>query len=88
MAPTISVIMDRAAGPYADPTVAAIQHAADHVGRSVSVHVVPTAQLTDDRIDALTAGVILGPGTPYDHPDRAELVVRSARERGLPLVGT
>ena len=84
MSPTITVVMDLAPDrPYHRATVAAIGHAADAAGVAVDVQVVTT-----DAVGALGDGVVIGPGSPYREPAAVERVIRGARERGLPLVGT
>ena len=84
MSPTITVLMDLPPEQaYHRATVAALEHAADALGAAVDVHVVTT-----DAIGALGDGVVIGPGSPYRDPMAVESVIRQARERGLPLVGT
>ena len=65
-------------------TLAALAHA----GAAGPVEVIRTPDITDEFIATFDGGVVIGPGAPYDRPDRAEEVIRSARERGVPLVGT
>ena len=70
-------------------TVAALHHAAAATGIDADVRVVPTDQVDDDLADTdLADAVVVGPGSPYRRPDRAEAVIRSARQRGVPLVAT
>jgi CTP synthase (UTP-ammonia lyase) len=38
-------------------------------------------------VAAVTA-IVIGPGSPYRDPKAAHAVVREARERDIPLVGT
>lgn len=86
---TVNVLIDLPpAQPYHGATLAALEHAAAAIGVDFHVRVVPTA--TIDRALVLDPGaaVVVGPGTPYRDPDAAHEVVRSARERGVPLVGT
>ncbi len=82
MRPRITVLMDlpESNAPHR-ATVAALAHAIG--SRRVDVDVVPT-----DADVVLGASVVIGPGSPYRDPERAEEVIRSARELGLPLVGT
>ena len=89
MSKMISVIMDDLAAKLelAAPTVNSLNHAIDAAGAGVDIRVVGTADIDDAFIDA-PGPVVLGPGAPYDRPDLAEEVIRSAREQGLPLVAT
>ena len=64
-------------------TVDALDHAIAALGAPVSVRVVHT-----DAVDTLGDGVVIGPGSPYLDPAAAERVIRTARDKGLPLVGT
>jgi CTP synthase (UTP-ammonia lyase) len=43
-----------------------------------------------DRPDVATAytGLVIGPGSPYRDAEAVLDAIRSARERGVPLVGT
>ncbi|MEO1062040.1 MAG: hypothetical protein AAFZ07_11520 [Actinomycetota bacterium] len=85
----IDVVFDASSGsPYRAPTLRAVTDAAAHLGVHVTVDVVPTVTVDDRYLAALPDAVVIGPGTPYDAPDRAEEVIRTARERGVPLVGT
>ena len=84
MAPTITVLLDLPpAQAFHRATVAALDHAVRASGAAVDVRVVRT-----DAIGDLGHGVVIGPGSPYRDPGAAEQAIRSARERGLPLVGT
>ncbi len=78
----IAVIMDggpeRAAATI-DGLVAAGAAARD-------VQVLPTTEL-DPSLGAFAAAVI-GPGSPYDRMEPVLEAIRTAREKGLPLVGT
>ena len=74
--------------PHHGPTLSAIGHAADRAGFEVIVNVVKTDTITPAYFDDLPHGVVIGPGTPYTVPDAAEDVIRTAREKGLPLIGT
>jgi CTP synthase (UTP-ammonia lyase) len=85
--PEVAVLIDRrVAGPFADATIQALHHAADHLDLYVRVREVPTA--TIDRSVLASAGVVVGPGSPYDDPEAVLDAIGSARERGVPLVGT
>ncbi len=87
------MIIDSArAAPFHRATLDALTHAADALSIEVSVSVVRTADLRikGDGVDMsqLGAGVLIGPGAPYDEPSAANAAIRTARERGVPLVGT
>jgi CTP synthase (UTP-ammonia lyase) len=70
-------------------TLAALRHAADHRGIPIEVRVVPTDTIREpSTIASAGSAVIIGPGTPYRDPEAAHAVVREARERNIPLVGT
>lgn len=84
MSRVITVLMDL---PEANDsfryTVEALDHAITASRVDVAVRVVRT-----DAIGDLGHGVVIGPGSPYRDPRAAEEVIRTAREKGLPLVGT
>lgn len=84
MSTTITVLMDLPAGnPNHDATMAALDHAIAAFGSEV------VAKLTrTNAIGSLGDGVLVGPGSPYTDPVAVEEAIRSARERGVPLVGT
>lgn len=89
MAMRIDVVFDVPdPSPYFAPTVEAVRHALEHDGRDGDVRVVRTNTIDDDYVRELPDAVVIGPGTPYTAPERAEFVIATARERGLPLVGT
>lgn len=71
-------------------TLAAIEHAARAVeGSDIELVVLPTD--TPDlaaEVERRCAGVVIGPGSPYRDEVAVWQVIASARERGLPLVGT
>jgi len=70
-------------------TLPALRHASDASGIPVEVRVVPTDTIRDpSHVADAASAVIVGPGSPYRNPDAAHEVVRRARERNLPLVGT
>jgi CTP synthase (UTP-ammonia lyase) len=73
---------------YRVATLDAIAHADRHLDTGLAVRVIPTAQIDTKLIADPGAGVVVGPGTPYDNPEAVHDVIRSARERGVPLVGT
>jgi CTP synthase (UTP-ammonia lyase) len=70
-------------------TLAALRHASEARGIPIDIRVLPTDQMADvSRIVAAGSAVVIGPGSPYRDPDVAHEVVRNARERNIPLVGT
>lgn len=74
---------------YHAATVEALQHASDHVQLPIEIRVVGTNSITDaDEVAKPGTAVMIGPGSPYLDQDAAHEVVRRARERGVPLVGT
>ena len=64
-------------------TVAALGHAIAATRTDVTFAVART-----DSGATLGDGVVIGPGSPYREPAFAEAAIRTAREKGLPLVGT
>jgi CTP synthase (UTP-ammonia lyase) len=84
MSRVITVLMDL---PEQDAsfrfTVDALEHAVAASSADVSVHITHT-----DAIATLGHGVVIGPGSPYRDAAAAEDVIRAAREKGIPLVGT
>jgi CTP synthase (UTP-ammonia lyase) len=74
---------------YHRATLAALEHAAESLGLDAKVEVVRTDTLRD-RPDpnADYAGLVIGPGSPYRDVEAVLDAIRSARERGVPLVGT
>jgi CTP synthase (UTP-ammonia lyase) len=85
----IDVVFDVAEdGRYFRPTVEAVEHAATRRGVELDLRVTRTDTIDANYIENLPSAVVLGPGTPYLRPEQAEAVVASARERGVPLVGT
>jgi CTP synthase (UTP-ammonia lyase) len=68
-------------------TLAALGHAARAAGRDLQVHVMRTSAWDGDA-GRLGAGVVVGPGSPYEDEEAAYDVIRLARTAGLPLVGT
>ena len=70
-------------------TLAALGHAAEGRGVPIVVRVVPTDTIRDAAAVAGSgSAVVIGPGSPYRDPEAAHAVVREAREREIPLVGT
>ena len=90
MRPIVSVLIDLPADhPYHRATLAALEHASEHRGIPIEVQVVPTDTIRDAaRIATVGSAVIIGPGSPYRDPEGAHAVVREAREKKVPLVGT
>lgn len=89
MPPRIDVIFDVADGSaYYRPTLDALEHAAAATGIETEVRVVRTDTIDDAWFADLPDAVLIGPGTPYRDPPAAERVIATARERGIPLVGT
>jgi CTP synthase (UTP-ammonia lyase) len=87
--PLVSMLLDRhVAGPYEARTVDAIEHARRWLDAPVEVRVIPTKRIDEQPVVDESAGVVIGPGSPYDNPEGVHAVIRSARERGVPLVGT
>ena len=65
-------------------TLAALRHAIDASAiPDTTVDIMRT-----DEIGVLGDGVVIGPGSPYRDARAAEHVVHTAREQGIPLVGT
>ncbi len=88
-APAITVLIDLPPEQaYHAATVAAIRHAASTLGVEPEVRVVTTDTIGPSLIRDPGAAVVVGPGSPYRNPDAVHEVVRAARERGVPLVGT
>ena len=87
--PVVNVLIDLAPGQrFRTATFDALAHAASACGVDAELRAVPTDEIDADFFGAIGDAVVMGPGTPYTRPDRAEEVVRLARERGVPLVGT
>ena len=85
----IDVVFDLPAGSRShDQTLAALSHADEHLEAGVATHVVRTTDIGPGYFDDLPGGFVIGPGAPYNAPANAELVIATARERGIPLVGT
>ena len=74
---------------YHRATLEAIRHASGDRGIPIDIRVVSTDAIGDaSRIATPGSAVVVGPGSPYRDPDAANEVVRKARERNIPLVGT
>ena len=89
MSPTITVLLDLPpASAFHRATLAALDHAIEASGRALAVRVAGTDAFAGRDDARFGAGVVIGPGSPYRDPNAAEDVIRVARERGVPLVGT
>lgn len=91
MPATVNVLMDLPAGQaYHSATLEGLDHAAAALGlgHRLEVRVVPTATIGRELVDDPGHGVVVGPGSPYESPERVLDVILTARERGVPLVGT
>ena len=89
MTDDILVLFDRpVARRFADATMDALGHAVNRCGADVRLRELPTAAIDASVVRHPGAGVVMGPGSPYDNPDGVLAVIRTARERGVPLVGT
>jgi CTP synthase (UTP-ammonia lyase) len=75
--------------PYHAATLAALGHASEHIATPIKIRAVQTDRIRElDLIAAPGSAVVVGPGSPYRDPEAVHAVVRAARERGVPLVGT
>ena len=84
MSRSITVLMDLPTDNASHRfTVDALRHAIAALDAPADVQIVPT-----DAITALGDGVVVGPGSPYRDPSAAEQAIQTAREKGIPLVGT
>jgi CTP synthase (UTP-ammonia lyase) len=86
----VTVLIDLPADHrYHRATLAAVRHASEDRWIPIEVRVVPTDTIRDaSRAAAGSSAIIIGPGSPYRDPEAAHAVVREARERNIPLVGT
>ena len=68
----------------------ALEHAAAHIGRTISISWVATEQIASHGTSALEgcAGIVCSPGSPYRSMEGALAGIRFARERGVPFTGT
>jgi CTP synthase (UTP-ammonia lyase) len=73
--------------PYFVATLAELEHAATASALDVHTLVIRTDTL-DEQSVRRAAAVVVGPGSPYREPDAVYDAIRSAREQGIPLVGT
>jgi CTP synthase (UTP-ammonia lyase) len=72
---------------YYTATVDALEHAAAMFDGSADVQVLGTDAPVLDAVQNAD-GIVIGPGSPYRDEYAVWDTVRSARERGVPLVGT
>ena len=87
--PVISVLIDLAPDrQYHAATMAALKHASERHSADVQVRAVATDTIDHRLVADPGAAVVVGPGSPYRNAEGVLEVVRSARERGIPLVGT
>jgi CTP synthase (UTP-ammonia lyase) len=86
----VTVLIDLPRGQrYHAATLAALGHASEHRAVPIEIRVVPTDSIGDvNLVAAPGSAVVVGPGSPYRDPEAVHAVVRCARERGIPLVGT
>jgi len=71
--------------PYHRATIEALDHAAGALGAPLDLTVCRTdSGFALDGAD----GVIIGPGSPYRDETAVWAAIGTARERGIPLVGT
>jgi CTP synthase (UTP-ammonia lyase) len=74
---------------YHVATVAALRHVSEHRAVPIEIRVMQTDTIVDPEVLAAPgSAVVIGPGSPYRDPEAVYAVVRAARERGVPLVGT
>lgn len=68
----------------------ALEHAAAHLGRAISINWIATEQITSRGTSMLEscAGIVCSPGSPYRSMEGALAGIRFARERGYPFAGT
>lgn len=86
----VTVLIDLPADHrYRLSTLSALEHASAERRIPIDVRVMPTDTIRDPRrVADATSAIIVGPGSPYSDPEAAHAVVREARERNVPLVGT
>ena len=86
----VSVLIDQPPEhSYHRASVAAIRDAASSIGAAVEISLVQTDHIdSPDVLVRNSSAILIGPGSPYRDPDAVIACIRSARESGLPLVGT
>ncbi len=88
---TIGIIGDFDPNSRTHPrTNEALEHAAAHLGREISIRWVPTEEIANRGTSALgeCSGIVCSPGSPYRSMAGALEGIRFARERGVPFTGT
>jgi CTP synthase (UTP-ammonia lyase) len=74
---------------YRTATLEALAHASQLIGRAVEIREVSTDQIgAPPALIADASAVVVGPGSPYRDPEAVLALIRLAREREVPLVGT
>ena len=73
---------------YHAATIDAIGHASTALGFDTEVHATRTDARDLGEQLARANGIVIGPGSPYRDEEAVWDTVRSAREKGVPLVGT
>jgi CTP synthase (UTP-ammonia lyase) len=82
------ILLDRkVAGRYADATISALRHARDRLACDLPLTELPTSRI-DPFVPERFDGIVVGPGSPYENAEGVIGVIRTAREQGVPLVGT
>jgi hypothetical protein len=71
---------------YHIATLTALEHAAHALEIAVTACVLRTRAIPGDL--STYAAIVVGPGSPYDDPEAVHSAIQTARERGIPLVGT
>ena len=85
---TVAVLIDLPdEHQYYAATLAALKHAARARSLSVQVDIVRTDQI-EHATDLHDSALVIGPGSPYREPEAVLHAIRTAREQGVPLVGT
>lgn len=85
----VAVLIDLPpAAPFHRATLAALGHAAAALGHHLDLEVHTTDALFSEDDLGKAHGVVIGRGSPYRDEAVVHSVVRLARERGVPLVGT
>jgi CTP synthase (UTP-ammonia lyase) len=73
---------------YHRATLAALEHAAFALGLAMDLRVRGTAEVDSEDVLCDADGVVIGPGSPYRDEPTVWSIIRGARQRGVPLVGT
>ena len=88
MAIDITVLMDlHPDHEFHRATLRAVDHASESIEGPAHCTVLRTSDWDGQRA-SLGAGVVVGPGSPYEVEETAYAVIRTAREAGVPLIGT